>query len=60
MLGQPELVLTGAVLGFDLAGLGQIKPNLKQLALPGLIANRIIGGCAADLRDGRGAPCRDP
>ena len=22
--------------GFDLVGLGQIKPNLKQLALPGL------------------------
>ena len=22
--------------GFDLVGLGQIKPNLKQLAMPGL------------------------
>ena len=25
--------------GFDLVGLGQIKPNLKQLALPGLTQN---------------------
>jgi len=35
MFGQLEFGLTGTVLGLTF-GLGQIKANLKQLALPGL------------------------